>query len=156
MQSLLATGTASGAVPGLSSYPVSTWPPLIIHDMFDFMVIFGAGIGAFLALLVLLWILKRNIFVNRKVLYLMVVAGIFAVIILEFGWIVAELGRQPWIIYNVMLVSQAANTSQSIIPLAIAIFIFYLLAIPATIMILRRIFKQRPIEKELIKRTGYT
>jgi cytochrome bd ubiquinol oxidase subunit I len=156
LQSILSTGTASGSVPGLSSYPSSTWPPLIIHDMFDFMVLSGAFIGTVIAIIMLVWIVKRKLPDGRKTLYAITIMGIWAIFILEAGWVMAELGRQPWIIYNVMLVTQAANNSQSIIPITILIFLFYLFVIPATILILRTVFKERKLEKELISRNGST
>ncbi|MGI0141618.1 MAG: cytochrome ubiquinol oxidase subunit I [Candidatus Micrarchaeales archaeon] len=150
LQSMLATGSPSGTVPGLSSYPQSTWPPLIIHFMFDIMVGIGFAIGGLLALIVLLRLLKKRIIDNRIILWLLVVAGILAVLILEIGWVLAEVGRQPWIIYNVMLVSDAANTSTSVIPATILILLFYIVILPLTAIILKKIFDDRPLEKELI------
>ncbi|MDE1846138.1 MAG: cytochrome ubiquinol oxidase subunit I [Candidatus Micrarchaeota archaeon] len=149
LQSILATGSPSGSVPGLSSYPQSTWPPLIVHLMFDIMVGTGFLVAGILALFVILQLLKKNPLDNAKMLRLLIVAGALAVIILEVGWVMAELGRQPWIIYNVMLVSDAANYSTSIVPITGAIFLFYLFVIPFTFIILRRIFKDRPLENEL-------
>ncbi|MDE1828384.1 MAG: cytochrome ubiquinol oxidase subunit I [Candidatus Micrarchaeota archaeon] len=149
LQSILATGSPSGMVPGLSSYPVDTWPPLIVHLMFDIMVGSGFLVAGILALFVLLILLKRNPYVNRLMLWLMIIAGALAVLILEIGWVMAELGRQPWIIYNVMRVSDAANYSTSVIPITGLILLFYVIAIPLTIVLLRRIFRNRPLEEEL-------
>ena len=61
------------------------------------------------------------------------------------GWVAAEVGRQPWIIYNVMLVSQAANTSQSVIPIAIAIIFVYAIILPVTLLVIRRLLRDRPL-----------
>jgi len=149
LQSMLATGSPSGMVPGLSSYPVDTWPPLIVHLMFDVMVGSGFLVAGILALFVLLILLKRNPYVNRFILWLMILAGALAVLILEIGWVMAELGRQPWIIYNVMKVSDAANYSTAVIPITGLILLFYIIAIPLTIVLLKRIFKNRPLEEEL-------
>ncbi|MDE1870493.1 MAG: cytochrome ubiquinol oxidase subunit I [Candidatus Micrarchaeota archaeon] len=149
LQSVLATGSPSGMVPGLSSYPVDTWPPLIVHLMFDIMVGSGFLVAGILALFVLLIILKRNPYINRFMLWLMIIAGALAVLILEIGWVMAELGRQPWIIYNVMKVSDAANYSTSVIPITGLILLFYIIAIPLTIILLKKIFKNRPLEGEL-------
>ncbi len=151
MQSILATGSPSGMVPGLSEFPTSTWPPyLILHDMFDFMVFIGIGIGIFLVLVLLAILLKRKPFSSRAILILLAVSSAFAVILLEDGWVLAEVGRQPWIIYNVMTVSSAANMSQSIIPIAAAIVAFYIAAIPAILYLLKRIFAARSLDGELV------
>ncbi|MDE1856293.1 MAG: cytochrome ubiquinol oxidase subunit I [Candidatus Micrarchaeota archaeon] len=149
-QSMLATGSLNGTVPGLSSYPHSTWPPLIIHLFFDIMVGVGFAIAGLMALIVLLYLLRRNPIGNRIILWLVVAAGVLGLVILELGWVLAELGRQPWIIYNVMLVSDAANYSASVIPATALILVFYIAVIPATLLILRRIFRDRPLENELV------
>ncbi len=145
LQSILANGSASTPVPGLSSFPMDTWPPLIIHTLFDTMVFLGFGFGLFLLIILILILLKRHPFDNRIVLKLLILAGIVAVILLEMGWVAAEVGRQPWIVYNVMLVSQAANTSQSVIPIAIAIIFVYAIILPVTLLVIRRLLRDRPL-----------
>lgn len=151
LQSILATGSASGTVPGLSQYPASTWPPLFIHDLFDLMFFAGVAIGIFLLLILALYAKIRTIFTNRLVLKLLIVVAALAVILLENGWMVDEIGRQPWIIYNVMTVQQAANASPTIIPIAIAIVILYAIMLPFTFLILRKTFSKRKLSTELAK-----
>lgn len=151
LQSLLATGSVSGTVPGLSQFPNDTWPPLFVHSLFDPMVGSGFLIGFFLMVLVLLLVLKRRPLDNRIILWLTVLAGLLAVFVLEAGWIMAEVGRQPWIIYNVMTVASAANYSPSVIPIGIAIIVFYIAAVPSAALVIRRFFKNRPLKDELVK-----
>ncbi len=150
LQSILATGSANGSVPGLSSYPASTWPPLIVHFMFDAIVGLGFGFGIVMLAIFAMLILKMHPFERRWLLWLLILAGIVAVFLLELGWATAELGRQPWIVYNVMTVTQAANTSPSIIPLAIFFVVFYILVLPFTVLVIKRLLKDRPITKELV------
>ncbi len=154
LQSILATGSANGSVPGLSSYPRNTWPPLFIHDIFDMLVFLGFGIALFVAFLILLMLLKRDPFRIRIMAWLTILCSCIVVVLLEGGWIMAEVGRQPWIIYNVMTVDQAANYSSSILPLAILFGIFYIIVIPMTAVILKRIFDRRPLKKELVSKNG--
>ncbi|MGC8538133.1 MAG: cytochrome ubiquinol oxidase subunit I [Candidatus Micrarchaeia archaeon] len=149
LQSILANGTASTVVPGLNQFPRSTWPPLFIHDLFDLMVLVGFGLGFFCLAVLLLALLKKHVFENRMMLWLFVAFSAFALILLESGWVVDEVGRQPWIVYNVMTVQQAANQSASIVPLAIGIIIVYIVILPATAYVLKKIFDSRPLEKEL-------
>lgn len=151
VQSILATGKAAGSVPGLNQYASSTWPPLIIHDMFDLMFFSGVGIGILLVLILALYSRIKTIFRNRLVLRLFLLIGVLGVILLENGWMVDEFGRQPWIIYNVMTVQQAANTSQSVIPLSILIVLLYAVILPATLIALKIIFSKRELTKELEK-----
>lgn len=149
MQSILLNGTASGHVPGLSSFPQSTWPPLIIHVMFDFMVLLGFGIAFFLLLMLFAALFRRKPLESRIILWLLIITGVIAVVMLENGWVMAELGRQPWIIYNVMLVSQAANYSTSVLPITILILGFYVLVIPLTLIVLKKLFRARPLAGDL-------
>jgi len=152
LQSILAAGKPSGAVPGLSQYNPDTYPPLFIHFMFDFMVIVGTGIAFILLLIIFLRIIKKNPLSRKITSISLVVSGIFSILLVENGWIMAESGRQPWIIYNIMRVSQAANPSPSVIPVAIAIAAFYIFIIPLSIFILKLIFRNKPLDKDLKSR----
>ena len=105
--------------------------------------------GALMFLVIGLLILRKDPFGNRLILYLMVLAGVLAVYILESGWVMAETARQPWIVYNVMTVSQAADYSESGLPILIVLIIFYATVLPFTIIFLRRRFSKRPLLDEL-------
>ncbi len=149
LQSILASGSPSGVVPGLYNFSRSTWPPLIVHPMFDFM--FGASmlVGLLLFATVVLLLLKRKPLESRKILWILFICGILATLIMEDGWVMSELGRQPWIIYNVMSVASAANYSSGAMPITILILAFYVVAFPLIFVLLRKIFRDRPLGKEL-------
>ncbi len=149
LQSILATGSANGTVPGLNQYPQSTWPPLIVHDMFDLMFFLGIGIGGFLFIIFVLDLLKKKVFTNGLVLKLFILLGAAGLVLLENGWMVDEFGRQPWIIYNVMTVQQAANMSPSIIPIAILIVVIYIIILPLTFIVLKRVLSRKLLRNEL-------
>lgn len=151
MQSILASGSPNGVVPGLFNFSASTRPPLIVHAMFDFMFGMSLLVGLLLFAVALLWFVKRKSIDNRLILKLLVVSGILAVIIMEDGWVMSELGRQPWIIYGVMTVASAANYSSGALPITVLILIFYIIALPLVVLLLRRIFRARPLEKELAR-----
>ncbi len=150
LQSVL-LGSPNATAPGLSQYPEDTWPPFAVHDMFDAMVTLGFAFAGFIVLVMLLLLARERPFERRPVLWLTMVAGVLAVLLLELGWATAEVARQPWIIYNVMLVSQAANDSPSVIPIAIAFIIIYAAIIPATLLVLKRLFRGRPLSGDLVK-----
>lgn len=152
LQSILATGSPSGAVPGLSSYARSTWPPLIVHLMFDLLLGASMLLGLILFVFVVMHILKKKPLENGIILYSLVASGVLAVFALEDGWVMSELARQPWIIYNVMLVSSAGNASPGVIPVVGLILVFYIFAIPFAVMMIRRVFRKRPLDDELMKK----
>ena len=97
------------------------------------MVLGGTLIGLFAFFVILGYLLHKDPYTHRFVVAGGIISGVLGLLVYESGWVTDEVGRQPWIIYNVMKVSQAANTSPSIVPLGIAMIIFYLVAIPFTI-----------------------
>jgi cytochrome d ubiquinol oxidase subunit I len=149
MQSILASGSPAGVVPGLYNFSRSTWPPLIVHPMFDFMFGMSILVGLILFISAALLVLKRKPLDSRKILWLLVICGILATLIMEDGWVMSELGRQPWIIYNVMTVASAANYSSGAFPITLLILLFYVIALPLAVVLLRKIFADRPLGKEL-------
>ena len=108
--SFLAFGDREAQVQGLSSFPRSQWPPVAkTHLAFDVMV--GCGTALLLlsvaALVLLLW--KRSWVASRWFLWAVVLASPLGVIALEAGWLVTELGRQPWLVHGAMLTSEAVT-----------------------------------------------
>lgn len=108
--SFLAFGDFDATVKGLKEFPREDWPPvLVVHLAFQIMV----GLGGFLFLLsgfaVLNWLRKRP-FPNNKIFTWMVASsGVMAIVALQAGWVVTEVGRQPWIVYQVMRTKEAVT-----------------------------------------------
>lgn len=109
--SVLATHSLHGKVQGLDATPASLRPPLInlVHLSFDFMVSIGFGLLALGAWLGWSWWRRHDHPRSRLFLAAVAASGVAAVVAMELGWITTEVGRQPWIVYHVMLVSQAVN-----------------------------------------------
>ncbi|MGC8505454.1 MAG: cytochrome ubiquinol oxidase subunit I [Thermoplasmata archaeon] len=145
LQALLArVETGITQLPGLSSYPASVWPPLWTHDTFDIMVTGGLILGLFLFILFLFFAFRKDYVKYSAMLYLQVIFGFFAFFVYEDGWVTDEVGRQPWIIYNMMTVSQAANYSTSLLIPGYLIIAFYLIVIPSAFYFFARIFNSTP------------
>jgi cytochrome d ubiquinol oxidase subunit I len=142
LQSLLSqleTGVSS--LPGLTQFNESTWPPLLVHTTFNVMAVGGMVLGvSFLAYFVAL-LLKKRPFESKMFLYLWVPLAVLSVVVYQLGWATDEIGRQPWIVYNVMTVDQAANLSSSLFIPGILVVLLYLLIVPATFYIYARVFK---------------
>ena len=144
MQAFLAQfETGITQLPGLSQFPSSVWPPLFVNTTFNLMTIGGVALGVFFLIYFLALITKRRPYESRRVLYLWIPAAVAAMIVYELGWATDEVGRQPWIVYNVMTVAQAANTSDALLIPGIVIVAFYLLVIPATFYLYARVFRGR-------------
>jgi cytochrome bd ubiquinol oxidase subunit I len=111
--SLLAFHKPNAVVRGLDIVPLADQPPVnVVRLAFQTMV----GIGTLLALLGLAWLylrLRRRE-APRWLLAAVLAAGPLSVVALIAGWITTEVGRQPWIVYNVMRVSQAVTAARGI------------------------------------------
>jgi cytochrome d ubiquinol oxidase subunit I len=110
LASFLAGNSFDTVVPGIEDVPPDERPPTnAVHLSFQVMV----AIGSALVLLVLTyWIARRrgrDLLERRWFLRLSVLAGFASVVALEAGWITTELGRQPWIVYRVLRVRDAAS-----------------------------------------------
>ncbi len=101
--SFLAHGDFNAEVEGLDKTSKENWPPVaIVHFAFQIMVFMGMlMMGAGILFLIFKFRWKENLDKRwwLKTLVLLTPAGFIAV---EAGWIVTEVGRQPWIIYGIM------------------------------------------------------
>jgi cytochrome d ubiquinol oxidase subunit I len=108
--SLLAGFSPDTVITGLDAIPVDQQPPAsIVHLSWDAMV----GLGTLLVLLGL-WALflrwrRRDYAAARWFLRAAALSGVAAVVAMEAGWIVTEVGRQPWIVYLVLRTTDAVT-----------------------------------------------
>jgi cytochrome d ubiquinol oxidase subunit I len=116
--SLLAHRDINSEVIGLDRFPRENWPPvLIVHVAFQIMV----AIGTLLALLGVAYFWnRRKRTVPRWLLWVMVACAPLGTIAMEAGWVVTEVGRQPWIIYGLV------RTSDAVTPVPGMVYHFYL------------------------------
>jgi len=143
MQALLArfeTGTTN--LPGLSQFPANTWPPLLVSTTFNLMTVGGLVLGLFMLVFFVSFIRKRRPYESRRLLYLWIPAAVLAMLVYQLGWATDEIGRQPWIVYNVMTVAQAANTSDALIIPGIIVILFYLAVVPTAFYFYSRVFQK--------------
>ena len=136
--SWLALGSTDAAVKGLNTVSPEFWPPLYVHDLFDTMV----GIGILLVLIPIAYFgLRRRKRWHRPLWWLIFATGPLAAIAVEAGWMVTEIGRQPYAIRGVLLTSDAITTSPSVIQAAAIFPCLYVLLLIVTIFILLKMRK---------------
>ena len=111
--SFLATHDPNAVIQGLDAVPRADWPVVaLVHIAFQVMV--GSAFGI-LGVALVYWFLRwRKRAPGPWTLRALVVSGGLGVAALEAGWIVTEVGRQPWIIYNVMRTSAAVTPAPGI------------------------------------------
>jgi cytochrome bd ubiquinol oxidase subunit I len=103
-------------VIGLDTVPPEDRPPAntMLHWAFDTMVGIGTMLIALGLWLGIAWWRKRDIPQTKWFLRAVAVSGVATVVAMECGWIVTEVGRQPWIVYEVMRTEDAVTKADGI------------------------------------------
>jgi cytochrome bd ubiquinol oxidase subunit I len=146
--SLLAFHNPDATVQGLDAVPPSQRPPVNVERIaFQLMV----GIGTLFALIGFVYLLtvwrRRRLPAQRWFYAAVAVAAPLSLVALISGWIVTEVGRQPWIVYHVMTTPEAV-TNASGIPVGYGVLAAtYALVLGAVLWILRRL-ATRPLGGE--------
>lgn len=114
----------------LAALRPSYWPKVgPTFQMYHLMIIVGsmAFAGAFLSLLLLLkgWLFRTDSFLIRCWLFLLIFSVLGPQICNQAGWFTAELGRQPWIVYNLLKTSQALSAKVSSDQVLGSLFLFF-------------------------------
>jgi cytochrome d ubiquinol oxidase subunit I len=139
------TGTST-VVQGLDEVPADDRPTdsevNVTHLAWDLMV----GLGTLLFLLTLwwwaAWIIRRDMPRSRWFLRAAAASGVLAVITLEAGWTVSEVGRQPWIVYQKMKVEDAATANTGIWITFLGVVLLYIGLGVTTVLVLRRMSRR--------------
>jgi cytochrome bd ubiquinol oxidase subunit I len=114
-------------VIGWDSAPPADRPQLVnlVHLSFDVMVAIGMGLLVLAAWQGWVWWFRRAIPETRWFLIPAALAGLAAVAAMEAGWVVTEVGRQPWIVYRLLRTSNAVTTASGVPVTLIATLAIY-------------------------------
>jgi cytochrome d ubiquinol oxidase subunit I len=122
--SILAHRDPNATVTGLDKVPQGDWPPVeIVFQSWHLMV----AVGGLLILLMLVagWLLwRRRLAFHRWFLWIMVVAVPLPWVAIMLGWVTTEVGRQPWIVYELMRTSAGASPTVSTLDVAASLVLF--------------------------------
>jgi cytochrome d ubiquinol oxidase subunit I len=144
----------STVIQGLDTVPADERPTTrqvnTVHLAWDVMV----GLGTLLFLLSawygLCWLFRRDMPKSKLFLRFAACAGVAAIVTMEAGWVVSEVGRQPWIVYNLMKVEDAATTNSGVWVTFVLVTVLYIGLGITTVLILRlmaRRFRERGVSE---------
>jgi cytochrome bd ubiquinol oxidase subunit I len=150
--SFLAGNSFDHEVIGLNETPEDERPPLWIHYLFDLMVSIGFYSMFIAGLFILFWKWKKRNEWNKPLLWGIVASGPLAMLAIEFGWIYAEVGRQPWILRGYMKVADAATKADGVGLTFVMFVALYILLGILCVVVLIKMFKNKPAEAELEQR----
>jgi cytochrome d ubiquinol oxidase subunit I len=108
--SFLAYGSFGATVHGLDDIPRDEWPDNVELLYFAYHIMVGLGTLLILAMIIaaaLLW--RGRLFESRPMLWALMLAFPFPYIATTAGWLTAELGRQPWVVYGLMRTANASS-----------------------------------------------
>jgi cytochrome d ubiquinol oxidase subunit I len=112
--SWLAKGSTDAEVKGLDSVDKQFWPPLVVHTLFDIKL-------ALIPLLLIVPLVFLGLYKKAKakafskpMLIAMMVTGLAGIVVTELGWMLTEIGRQPWAVTGHVLTKDAFTTSPGV------------------------------------------
>lgn len=141
--SLLVHRDPTAEVKGLDIVPADLRPPVnLVHLSYNAMVGIGFGLLALAAWLAWAWWRRRDIPRTPWFLRAVAVSGVAAVVALQTGWIATEVGRQPWIVYEIQLTRDAVSSAPGLRYAFYTVLVVYAVLTAATVYVLRRIAGQ--------------
>lgn len=112
--SWLAYRDPQAVVQGLEAVPDEVWPPINLTFQAYHLMINSGGIFLVIGVVgAFFYFWKQRIWTNKWILWLFVVSVFLAEIATISGWWTAEFGRQPWIVWNLLLTQDAVSPSIS-------------------------------------------
>lgn len=141
--SWLAYGDPEAVVRGLDEFPSGDTPPVrIVHVAFQTMVAIGMGL-TLLSGWVGWSVWRRRLLPEWKAfLWVLALAGPLSVVALEAGWVVTEVGRQPWIVQGYMRTAEAVTEAPGIpwlLPTTVVIYTILLVGMVVVLRLLTRL-----------------
>src|SRR5262249_36835373 len=110
--SFLAYQDIHATVTGLNSFPQDVWAPInLLFQVYHVMIDLGGLFVLIGGVAILLWLWRRRVFTTRWFLWVLVLTIRLAEVATIAGWWTAEIGRQPWIVWNQLRTADAVSTT---------------------------------------------
>jgi cytochrome d ubiquinol oxidase subunit I len=154
--SILAFHNPNAVVKGLAEVPPADRPPVnVVRIAFQLMVAIGTAFVGLGLWMFLAWRRRQSVPRSRWFLRGVVFAGPASVVALECGWITTEVGRQPWIVWNVMRVRDAVTDAPNIrYGYYLLLVVYAFMALFSVIVIRRLVASPLPAELTTVDDTG--
>jgi cytochrome bd ubiquinol oxidase subunit I len=104
----------SAEIKGLNAFPREVWPDQVPLLYYSFHIMVGLGtIFIAIAAISAVWLIRGRLFDSKPLLWTLMLCCPFPYIANTTGWMTAELGRQPWLIYGLMRTADGASPAVS-------------------------------------------
>jgi cytochrome d ubiquinol oxidase subunit I len=144
--SLLAFHDPDARVQGLEAVPPEDRPPVnIVRLSFQTMVFSGLAMAGLGAVYLAVWWRRRRLPRSAWFYRAVLAAGPLSIVALIAGWVTTEVGRQPWVVYEIMRTEDAVTGADGI-PVGFASLVVVYLTLGAVASVLLRRLARRPLE----------
>jgi cytochrome bd ubiquinol oxidase subunit I len=144
--SLLAHHDPNATVEGLEEVPVEDRPPVnVVRVAFQTMVGIGLGLALLATIYLATWLRRRQLPRSKWFYWAVVAAGPMSLVALIAGWVTTEVGRQPWVVYEVMRTSEAVTGANGI-PVGYATLAFVYAGLGLAVAWILRRLGRAPLE----------
>jgi cytochrome bd ubiquinol oxidase subunit I len=141
--SLLAFHDPDAEVKGLLDFPRDLWPPVLpVHLAFQLMVGLGTAMAGVSFWAALTWVRRRSLPDSRWLMRALAVVVPFGFIATEAGWIVTEVGRQPWVVSGLVKTADAVTPMRGLVYPMVLFTILYLGLALVVVVVMRSIVRQ--------------
>jgi cytochrome bd ubiquinol oxidase subunit I len=146
---LLMRENSKTEISGLDAVPRDQWPNVrYVHWSFDIMVAAGMAMMFIAVWAGWIWFRTRKMPETRVFLTVLTFAAPLGFIAIETGWVVTELGRQPWIIYGVMRTRDAVTPMPGLVVPFVVFTLLYLILAAIIVVLLGRLFLETSSRKK--------
>lgn len=139
--SLLAGNSVNTTVKGLNEFQDEEKPPLYVHTIFDIKM----TIITVLAVLFIAYFAIKRLRPSAKTktwfLLPLVIVGVFGIVLVELGWMLTEIGRQPWSVRGFLTTEDALTTTHNVASFGYIFPLSYVLLFIVTVLAVIKIVK---------------
>jgi cytochrome bd ubiquinol oxidase subunit I len=152
--SIMVGRTPETVIVGLNDFPRDERPPVAItHIAFQVMV--GCGFALIFVVLWYWFVRWRKRTEGRALLVLVLLASPLGFLALQAGWIVSEVGRQPWVIYGIMRTSDGVTPVGGVPITFFGFTVLYLALGAALVLLLRGLARHRYADTNELREAAY-
>jgi len=153
--SFLAYQDIHATVSGIDSFAPDPTPPInLVFQVYHFMITVGPALAAIGVLAGLMFLWGRRLFESRFVLWLLVITVFLGEATITAGWWTAEIGRQPWVVYDVLATADGVSPLLSAADVVVSLGMFvvlYSLLLVLFLYLLNRKIQDGPEELEEVE-----
>lgn len=139
--SILAGNSPDAVVTGLDQFVDDKLPPLYVHTLFDIKMTIITFLSLLFAVTIFVLTNKREWLTKKWLLWPLGISGVLSIAVVELGWMMTEIGRQPWAVRGYVTTQEAVTKTHDITSFGYLFPLSYVALFAVTIIAVRRIIR---------------